>query len=236
MAYLFRRSFGQKDGLTIWIFDQHRHHASREVEGNLIQFLELLYQVFLMKIRTIQNCRIKQVLESSLEVADEIAIEKYFIRFTPGNIAVPLKDNPVFGERAGLVCTEHVHAAEVLDGVETLDDHLLTAHGKRALGEADGNNHGQHLRGQSNGHGHRKEKCSFPIVLCKSVDEEDQWHHDGHELNHEPCETAEALVETCRRFVLCDGTCHRAEIGVDSRHDYYCRRRSTLNARTHEAY
>src|ERR1039458_7977836 len=78
-----------------------------------------------------------------------------------------------FGERAGLVGAEHVHSAEVLNGVETLHDYLLAAHGERALGQADGDNHGQHLRGHADGNGHSEEKFFFPIVLGKPVDEED---------------------------------------------------------------
>jgi hypothetical protein len=195
---LFRGALGQEDGLAFRILDEDRHHAPREVEGNLVQLLVLLDQPS-VKIRAIQNRRVQQVLEAGLEVTDEVAVQEHFIGFASGNIAVPLEDDPIFGERAGLIGAQHVHAAKVLDGVEPLDDHLLAAHGKRALGEADGDDHGQHLRGQAHGHGHGEEKGAFPIVLGETVDEENQGHHDGHELNHEPCEAAEALVETCRR-------------------------------------
>ncbi len=97
---------------------------------------------------------------------------------------------------------KHVHAAEILDGVEPLDDHLLAAHGERALGEADGDDHGQHLGREAHGHGQREEEGALPIVLGESVDEENQRHHHGHELDHEPGEAVEALVEAGRRAVL----------------------------------
>jgi hypothetical protein len=80
-----------------------------------------------------------------------------------------------------------------------------------------------------------KKKALFPIVFGESVDKEDKRHHDGHELEHQPSEAVDALVETGRRRVPGDGVGHTPEVGVDSRGDYDCRRRPALNARAHEA-
>ena len=41
-------------------------------------------------------------------------------------------------------------------------------------------------------------------MLGESVDEEDQGHHYRHELDHEPCEAVESLIETGRRIGLQD--------------------------------
>ena len=236
MEDLFRSALGQEDGVALRILYKYGHHAPRKVERDLVEFPVLLNQGLLVEIGAIQDRCIEQVLQTGLKMADEVPIPEHFIRFLAGDIAMPLQDNPIFGERAGLIGAEHVHSAEVLNSVETLYDHFLAAHGERALGEADGDNHGQHLRGQANSDGHREEECSPPIVLGKSIDEEDQGHHDRHELNHEPCETAQALVKACWRSFLRDGTRHGAEIGINSRNDDDRGRCAALNAGTHEAY
>ena len=196
---LFRSALGEEDCFAFGILHQDRHHAPGEVERDLVQLLVLLDQRLPVEVGAIQNRPVEQVLQARLEVADQVAIQEHFLVSTPGDVAMPLEDDAVLGERAGLVGAQHVHAAEVLDGVEPLDDHLLAAHGERALGEADGDDHRQHLGREAHGHGQREEKGAFPIVLGEPVDEEDQRHHHGHELDHEPGEAAEALVEAGRR-------------------------------------
>ena len=188
-----------------------------------------------VEVGAIQDRPVEQVLEARLEVADQVAVQEHFLAFLPGDVAMPHEDDAVLGERAGFVGAQHVHAAEVLDGVEPLDDHLLAAHGERALGEADGDDHGQHLGREAHGHGHREEKGALPIVLGEPVDEEDQGHHHRHEPDHEPGEAVEALVEAGRRPVLRDRAGHAAEIGVDPRRDHDRGRRAAFDAGPHEA-
>src|ERR1035437_10018124 len=103
VKYFFRSAFGQKDRLAFRTLDEYGHHAPRKVERNLVQLLILLDKRLLVKIGTIQNRGVKQVLQACLEMTDEVAVPEYFIRFTTGNITVTLKDNPIFGERAGLI-------------------------------------------------------------------------------------------------------------------------------------
>ena len=87
---LLWRAFGQQDGVAVRIFHHHRHHAPSEVKGNLVQLLELLDQFLLMKVRAIQNRRVQQVLQASLEVADEIAIEQHRCSTTRSSVSVPV--------------------------------------------------------------------------------------------------------------------------------------------------
>ena len=125
-----------------------------------------------MKIRTIQNRRVQQILEAGLKVADDVTVQQHLVCFSSRYVAVPLQDDTILGQRAGLIRAEHVHPAKVLNGIEPLDDHFLAAHRDGALGEAHGDDHGQHLGGQTHGHGHREEECALPIVLGKAVDQE----------------------------------------------------------------
>jgi hypothetical protein len=197
---LFRSSLGEEDCFAFGILHQYGHHAPREVERDLVQLLVLLDHRFPVKIGAIQDGHVEQVLETCLEVANQVAVQEHFLGFPAGDVAMPLEDDAVLGERAGFVGAQDIHAPEVLDGVQPLDDHLLAAHGERTLGKADGDDHGQHLGGEAHGHGHREEKSAFPIVLGEPVDEEYQGHHNRHEPDHEPCKAAETLVEACRRL------------------------------------
>jgi hypothetical protein len=49
---------------------------------------------------------------------------------------------------------------------------------------------------------HREEKGASPVVLGEPVNEEDQRHRHRHELDHEPGEAIEALIEAGRRPVF----------------------------------
>ena len=221
--------------MAVRVFHHHRHHAPREVEGNLVQLLELLDEFLLMKVRTVQDRRVQQVLQARLEVADEVAIEQHLVGLASRHVAVPLQHHAVFGQRSGLIGAQHIHSAEVLNRVQPLDDHLLAAHGDRALGQADGDDHGQHLRREAHGHGHGKEEGFIPVVLGEAVDEKDERHHHRHKLNHQPGEATEAAVEAGRRLLLGDGAGHAAEIGVDSRHHHDRGGCSALHAGAEEA-
>ncbi len=232
---LFRSALGEQDCFAFGILHQYGHHAPGEVERDLVQLLVLLDHGLPVEVGAIQDRPVEQVLEAGLEVADQVAVQKHFLGFLSGHVAMPLEDDAILGERAGFVGAQHVHAPEVLNGVEPLDDHFLAAHGERALGEADRDDHGQHLRREAHGHGHREEKGALPIVLGEPVDEEHQRHHHRHEPDHEPGEAAEALIEAGGRRLFRDGAGHAAEIGVDPGGDHDCGGRAAFDAGPHEA-
>ena len=118
---------------------------------------------------------VEQILQPGLEVAVEVGVFKNtFINVFATYVEAALQDDAVLRQRAGLVGAEHVHRAEVLDGVEPLDDDLLPGHGHRALGEAHRDDHRQHLRRQADGHRQREEKRLQPIVLGQAVDQENR--------------------------------------------------------------
>src|ERR1035438_1000694 len=108
MEDLFRSALGQEDRLALRILDKYGHHPSGEIEWNFIEFLVLLNQGLLVEIGAIQYRGIKQVLQARLKMADEVTIPEHFIRLSAGDITVPLQDDSIFGERAGLIGAEHV--------------------------------------------------------------------------------------------------------------------------------
>ncbi len=112
---LFRSPLGEEDRLAFGVLHQDRHHASSEVERDLIQLLVLLDKRLRVEVGTIQNRPVEQVFEARLEVADQVPVQEHVIGFTPSDVAMPHEDDAVLGERARLVGAQHVHAAEVLD-------------------------------------------------------------------------------------------------------------------------
>ena len=180
---------------------QDRHHAPREIERNLIELLVLFESCFRVKVRGIENRPVEQVFQARLEIADQVAIQEHIIRFTSGDVAVPHQDDAIFGKGTRLVGAQHVHPAEVLDGVQPLDDYLLAAHGQRAIGKAYRDNHWEHFRSEPYGYGQRKKESALPFVLGETIDEKDQRHHHGHKLHHQPGEAVETLIEA-RQFSL----------------------------------
>ena len=166
---LFRSPLGQQDRLAFRILHQDRHHASSEIEWNLIELLVLLENRLRVKVGTIQNRPVEQIFEARLEIADQVPIQEHVIGFTPGDVAMPHEDDAILRERAGLVGAQHVHPAEVLDGVEPLDDDLLAAHGERAIGEADGDDHRQHLGSEPTATARAKKKAPFQSCLVNPL-------------------------------------------------------------------
>ena len=78
---------------------------------------------------------VEQVLEAGLVKGVEVGqLEDALVLFAD-HVAVLLEDDPVLGEGPGLVGAQDVHRAEVLDGVEPLDDDLLLRQRDRADGE-----------------------------------------------------------------------------------------------------
>ena len=84
------------------------------------------------------------------------------------------------GERAGLVAAQNVDAAEVLNGRQMFDDHLVTRHPQRALRERDGADHREELRREADAQRHGEEQRLERVVLERDAHQQDeQDEHDG---------------------------------------------------------
>ncbi len=140
--------------------DDHRHPLAGEIEGDLVDFLVVRHRVLLVDLLELQDRAIQDVAEPRLKMAVEIGQHEDPFILVADDVAMPLQDHPVQGERAGLVGAEHVHGAEVLDRVQPLDDHFLPRHADGAAGEADRDDHRQHLGREAHGHGQGEEESA----------------------------------------------------------------------------
>ncbi|KAG1389954.1 hypothetical protein G6F58_013139 [Rhizopus delemar] len=101
----------------------------------------------------------------------------------------------VLGEGAGLGGAQHVHRAQVLDGIQPLDDDFTARHAQCALGERGRDDHRQHLGGQPHRDGQREEQRFQPVALGEPVDQHDDRRHDQHEADQHPADAVDALLE-----------------------------------------
>ena len=152
-----------------------------------------------MQLRVLEDRPVQHVLQAGLEVAVEVGGAQHVVVFLQTTSQCFSRMTWSMRQRAGLVGAEDIHRAEVLDGVEPLDDDLLARHRERALGQADRHDHRQHLRRQADRHRHGEEERLAPVPLGEPVDDEDQRHHDEHEADHQPGELRDAPVEAGRR-------------------------------------
>ena len=200
-----------------FIFHHHGHSATYEVERDLIDLLvlllcfEALFQLLVVKDRLVE-----QILQTRVVVAVQVAVVKHLLAGVAVHIQVLFKHDLALGERAGLISAQHVHRAKVLDGVEAFDDDLLARHGQGALRQVDGHDHGQHLGGQPDRHGHRKQERVQPIMPKESVDEKHRRNHDGNEPNHQPGEFVDTKVKAGQLALTDDPGRQRSKVGAIS--------------------
>src|SRR5208337_692138 len=190
------------------------HHFATEVEGNLVYLDIVRSRQLLMQFLILQNRAVENVFEPGLEMAIEKCQFQYAVVVFQFDVAMLLQNNAIHRQRSGFVCAKHIHRTEVLDRVEPLDNHFLARHQKRALGQAYTHNHWKHLGRESYGYGQREQECLAPVVLGKSIDQEDRRHHHAHEVKHQPGEIRQALIESRRWRTLRDCARHAAEVGL----------------------
>ena len=140
-----------------------------------------------------------------------------------------LQDNLVLGEGAGLVGAQHVHGAQVLDGVDVLNDHVLARHVGGAAGQAGGHYNGQHLRGDAHRDGDGEQQRIQPVALGNAVHHKDDGAHDQHERHQYARHRRHADVEAGARGLDLQGAGDLAQIGVLAGAQHHGGSRSALH-------
>jgi len=130
------------------VLDDHRHALADEVEGYLV---DLLAGALDIEVLVGQDREVEEVAQPRLIVAVHPRVAQHVLAGPVRHIDVALESHLVLGDRARLVGAQDVHRAEVLYRLELLDDDLLARHEDRPLGEADGDDHRQHLGGEAHG-------------------------------------------------------------------------------------
>src|SRR6516165_9343082 len=128
---------------------------------------------------------------------------KNTLRFLAADVQVLCQNDAILRQRSGLVRTQDVHGAKVLNRIKALHDHLVLGHRTCALCQINRYYHRKHFRSEANRNGDSKQQCLKPIVLGYTVDNEDERPHHNDEPYHQPGESVDTLVE--RRWDMSAG-------------------------------
>ena len=124
----FGRALGQNLVIASGRFDDDGHHPAREIERDFIHLPVIFNRELFVDVLMLQHGAVQHIFESGLEMADEIGVEQDGIALVLEDVAMDFQDDVVAGEGAGFVRAEDIHGAEVLDGIEALDDDFLARH------------------------------------------------------------------------------------------------------------
>ena len=184
--------------------DDHAHPAPLEIEGDLVRLAVGVQQFGIQPALRAQllgardDGGVHQIFQSRLMVAVQPGIAQNARVLLPRDVKVHFQHDFVLRDGARLVRAQHVHRAQILDGVQIFDDDLLARHCDRALGKTGRNDHGQHLGREPHGNAHGKQPRIQPVPLGQPVDEEYDGHHDEHEADEQAGDCVHTAVE--RRF------------------------------------
>ncbi|MNV17119.1 hypothetical protein D3C71_1079020 [compost metagenome] len=214
--YFFHGTFANQQMRLIALGDHHRHAPAGEVERDLVDLAKRRADFqFTVDLDVFEHRHIQQVFQAGLVVAVEVGHFQHVIGIVAPDVDVARQENPVLGQRAGLVGAQHVHGAEVLDGVQAFDDDFLARQEHRALGQGRGDDHRQHFRGQAHGNRQREQQCLGPVALGEAVDEQHQRRHDEHEADQQPTDFVDPGLERSRSTIGgADALGQGAEIGA----------------------
>src|SRR5476651_927064 len=204
------------------VLDDDRQATTDEVERQFIDlgvaggFLE-----FGVCFRELHHGLVHQVFHAALVVAVKPGQGQDRVIALAADIDVVLEDDLVLGQGAGLVGAQHVHGAEVLDGVQALDHHLAPGHGHGALGEVGADDHRQHFRGQADGDRQGEEQGVAPVAFGKAVEQEHYWHHHQHETDQQPADAVHPAVKGGLHPRADNRIGQRAEVGARASGDHH---------------
>ena len=127
---------------TVWRVHDDRQTPTVEIEGNLVDFL-IAGDVgrSLLKNRGIERAADPR-LESTVDIGERQGSRRSRADWIHGTFEV----HDSGGQRPGLVAAQDVDTAEVLNGRQMFDNHLVARHPERALRQRNRADHRQELR------------------------------------------------------------------------------------------
>src|SRR5579863_1121201 len=200
--------------MLMLVFENHGHPPPLKIKRDFVYLAVLPIDVQrVMQFSVFQYGEVQEVFQPRLIIAVEIGPFQHFFIFLAQDIQVSFQYNFINREGTGLVGTEDVHRADILDSVQSFDDDLSFAHIDGPLGQVGGDDHRKHFRRQPDGYGDSEQQGFEPVTFREAVDQEDQGHHNEHKSDKQPADAVDSLVKTCFRPFARDGLTDRAEIG-----------------------
>ena len=98
------RAFADEDVLVLPVRHDHRHPAPREIERNFVDLGKALVDLEdAVQLDMLEYGDIEQIPQPGLKVAVEISVSKHALGFLAADIQMPLENDPILRQRAGLV-------------------------------------------------------------------------------------------------------------------------------------
>ena len=146
-------------------------------------------------MRRAQDRVVERIREAGLERGVDGGELEHLRRGCAGGVVGALELDHALGERAGLVGAQHVHAAEVLDGVEPAHEHAVARHHLRAARQVDAEDGRQQLRAEADRERDGEQQRLDRRATAQHVHGEDEQHHHEHRARQQVAEAADAAVE-----------------------------------------
>ena len=150
-------TLGDEGMLTLGIGGDHTQPFAHKIVGDFVHLL-LGADIQPGLLSGSLNRIIQRIGQPGLVVCVEIGVAQNGRGGLPLCIVCAVETDDTFGERAGLVGAEHVHAAKVLNGGQAAHDHAAFGHLLCTVGECDTDYGGQELRRQTDRQRQRKEQ------------------------------------------------------------------------------
>ena len=235
--HLFQRALAHQLVILVVLGHHHRHAAAYEIERDLIHLAVVLQRRRLpILLRAAQHRHVEQVFQPGLVEAVQPGVAQHPLAASAERIGVALQHDLVLSQGAGLVGAQNVHGAEVLDGVQAFDDHLLARQLHRPFGQRRGDDHRQHFRRQPDRHRQREQRRFPPVALGVAVDQQHDRRHHQHKADQQPADLADAALEGVRLLLLAgDALRQLAEIGAAAGADHHRQRGAADHVGAHEA-
>ena len=160
---------------------------------------------------------VERALQAGLEEAVEIGEFQHPLAGLALRIDVLLQPDLRLGQRAGLVGAQHVHRAEVLDGGQPFDDHVLLRHAQRAARQRDRHHHRQQFRRQADGERDGEQEGLQPGLVEEGIHQQHEQHHQDRQPHDQHAEAARADLERGRRRRPGNAVGDRADRGAGAR-------------------
>src|SRR6266542_1469135 len=116
-----------KEQAAVRTVHQHAEPLAAEVERHLVERAPAR-----VGVAAFQDGGVDRVVEAGLQPGDQRGALGDQPALAAGQVEGGVEPHRTLGEGAGLVGAQHVHGAEVLDGVEAADDHAPAGHAPRA--------------------------------------------------------------------------------------------------------
>ena len=172
----------------------HTQPLAHEVVGDLIHLMGVV-DGRTRVLREGLDRIVERIREPGLEVRVHLRVTQDRLRWLAAGIEGAIEADHALGQGAGLVRAQHVHAAEVLDGVQSPHDHPPFRHLQGAVRESDADDRGQQFGGEAHGEGEGEEERVDERLPPEEVDRQDHHDHHQHDLGEQGSEPVDAAFE-----------------------------------------